>query len=413
MRTLLLLFFIGIQVLSAQTLTIRNNINDLVTTNKDGITVIKWNGAPDVSALSDLAGVPALPSYIYRMDLPNGTSISNIQIIKTEEIPLKGTFDIAPRQHLWTQESQPVESKANPQVYQTNQRWPQQIVQFTGVKSFNGRQIAHFVVTPVRYNPVSKKLYFIKEIGISYTSTTPKISPVKPLPGMQTITSVPDVKGLNKTTQNSSSDIFINPESAISNQMDTYVIIAPEEFAAALQPLADWKTQKGIPTIIRTLEYIQQEFPDGVDLAEKMRNFIRWSYENRGTKYILLAGDVEYVPSRNITTGGFTFATDYYFADLDGTWNADQDDIFGEAVDNLDGYPEMYVSRIPVRNTADVDRFITKLFQYEKLDGLTEGENFPANVLYTAANLSHANDGKNLIIKHYLFTNKLSKYTQS
>ncbi len=400
MRTLLLLLFIGIQVLSAQTLTIRNNINDLVTTNKDGITTIKWNGAQDVSALSDQAGLPALPSYIYRMELPDGTSIRNIEITKAEKIPLKGTFDIAPRQHLWTQESQPIVSEANPQIYQINQRWPQQIVQFTGVKSFNGRQIAHFVVTPVQYNPVSKKLYFIKEISVSYTSTTPEIKPVKPLPEMQTVVSVPEVKGLNKTMQNPSSDLFINSESAISNQMDAYIIIAPEEFAAALQPLADWKTQKGIPTIIRTLEYIQQEFPDGVDLAEKMRNFIRWTYENRGTKYILLAGDVEYVPSRNITTGGFTFATDYYFADLDGTWNADQDDIFGEAVDNLDGYPEVYVSRIPVRNTADIDRFITKLFQYEKLDGLAEGEDFPANVLYTAANLSHANDGKNLIMKH-------------
>ncbi len=413
MRILLLLLFLATQLLTAQTLTIQNNLSDLATSNIDGITVIQWNGTQDVSSLSDQAGVPALPSYIYRMDLPEGSSIRKIEVTKVEEIPLDGTFDIAPRRPLWTQESQPVVPEANPQIYQTDQRWPQQVVQFTGVKSFNGSQIAHFVVTPVQYNPVSKKLYFIKEINIAYVSDTPEIKPVKPLAEVQAIAPIPGIEHLNKVTENPTPDLFINSEAPVANQMDAYVIIAPEEFAAALQPLAEWKTQKGIPTIIRTLKYIQQEFPNGVDLAEKMRNFIRWSYENRGTKYILLAGDVEFVPSRNITTGGFTFATDYYFADLDGTWNADQDDIFGEAVDNLDGYPEMYVSRIPVRNTDDIDRFISKLFQYEKLEGLTEGEDFPANVLYTAANLSHANDGKNLIMKHVdpeinpVFTRKL------
>jgi hypothetical protein len=115
---------------------------------------------------------------------------------------------------------------------------------------------------------------------------------------------------------------------------------------------------------------------------------------------VLLAGDIEYVPSRNITTGGATFPTDYYFADLDGTWNADQDAIFGEAVDDLDGYPEVYVSRIPVRSVNDVNRFIEKLLAYEKLTNYSPDEDYPANVLFTAADLSSEDDGLDLILNH-------------
>ena len=400
MRLFLFLLFIGISFVSAQTLTIKNDPGNLRTTVQDGKTALQWISAPDVSVLSGRNGVPALPSYIYKTELPAGTSIEDVKIIKTVEQEMDGRFDIAPLQNLWTQDAQPLDVKADPEIYTADHRWPEQVVQFTGVKSFNGKQIAHFVVTPLQYNPVSKKLFFIKEILLSYSSVTPETKPVKPLSERYTV-DAPLTENINKTAKSSpSSDIYINSESLLFEGRDTYLIIAPQEFAAALQPLADWKTQKGVPTVIRTLESIKDEFSDGVDLAEKIRNFIRWSYENRGTKYVLLAGDVEFVPSRNITTGGFTFATDYYFADLDGTWNADQDDVFGEAVDNLDGYPEVYVSRIPVRSNSDIDRFITKLFQYEKLEGLSEGEDFPTNVLYTAANLSHVNDGKNLITKH-------------
>ncbi len=401
MRIFLFLLFIGIPFVSAQTLTVRNDINDLVTITKNGITTLKWNGTQDVSILSERSGLPALPSYIYKMDLPDGTTIRDVNVLKAKEIQINGTFNIAPLQNIWTQELKPTNSEPNPEIYNSDRRWPEQIVQFTGVKSFNGRQIAHFVITPLQYNPVSGKLYFISEIQIAYSSATPQTEPVKPRSDSYTASLDFVFGNLNKNTESSpSADIFINSESVLFEGKDTYIIIAPQKFASALQPLADWKTQKGIPTIIRTLESIKKEYHSGVDLAEKIRNFIRWSYENRGTKYVLLAGDVEFVPSRNITTGGFTFATDYYFADLDGTWNADQDDIFGEAVDDLDGYPEVYVSRIPVRNTTDISRFITKLFRYEKLEGLSEDEDFPANVLYTAANLSHVNDGKNLITKH-------------
>jgi len=57
------------------------------------------------------------------------------------------------------------------------------------------------------------------------------------------------------------------------------------------------------------------------------------------------------------------------------------------------------VSRIPVETEEDVQKFIAKLFKYEKLQN-TGTDDYPENVLYTAADLSSINDGRNMIMDH-------------
>src|SRR5262249_54077968 len=52
-----------------------------------------------------------------------------------------------------------------------------------------------------------------------------------------------------------------------------YVIITNQAQAAQFQRLADWKTQSGVPAVVRTIEYIRQQYVAGVDDAERVRNF--------------------------------------------------------------------------------------------------------------------------------------------
>jgi|GEM_PF-2370469 len=158
-----------------------------------------------------------------------------------------------------------------------------------------------------------------------------------------------------------------------------YIIITDPSFVDAFQPLAWWKTKKGIPTKIVTTDSIYSNFT-GYDNAEKIRNFIKAARDS-GAMYILLGGQCdyengqEYVARRNaycMSAGaGYyndedTIITDLYFADLDGTWDGNGNHTYGETGDNVDMYPDVYVGRAPVRNVYQVQNFVNKILQYEK-----------------------------------------------
>ena len=161
-----------------------------------------------------------------------------------------------------------------------------------------------------------------------------------------------------------------------------YVIITSDALATEFQRLADWKTQSGVPAVVRTLSFIQSQYPDGVDDADRIRRFIRDAYGRWGTSSVLLGGDTEVIPTRIIWstfcyTGNCTsqplhdIACDLYYSCLDGNWNADGDDRFGEGAqtsgepgDQCDLLPEVWIGRAPVTTATEATRFVDKVFQY-------------------------------------------------
>jgi hypothetical protein len=156
-----------------------------------------------------------------------------------------------------------------------------------------------------------------------------------------------------------------------------YVIVTSEALAPAWQALADWKTQRGVPTVVRTLEWIGAHYRHGSDLQETIRTFIQDAYAKWGAQYVLLAGDTDVIPARYGFSGfGETteqsIPTDMYFACLDGNWNFDGDALFGEAAveltnpgDSTDLYAEVFVGRAPLSTLAEVSAFIGKVTTYE------------------------------------------------
>ena len=407
----LLRFFFGCILLiivqgHPQTFTINHDFN-YVNIHSDGkYHTVEYTDKIDLSGLDNPQGQPQLPVYLYRISLKSGETIQSFKIEDFRERKLEGNYRIRILQPLWRQDLGEINAIA---ANTTLKNYPEDVIEFKGIKYFNGHPIAHFAVHPFRYKSGTGSLYFIEQIRFSINKTTDGSAGVIPLPEFQ-----PETDKLLSLAQ----EIPLKPELALpvavtdgsieeedgvplsyisAGLVDRYIIITTSGLASSFEPLAEWKTRKGVPTIIKTLDWVRSNFPDGVDDAERIRNYIRWSYKNRGTKYIMLGGDTELIPARILTTGGFTFPADYYYADLDGNWNADQDDIFGEAVDKLDGYPETYVSRIPVQTPQEVERFIVRLLKYEKLTDI-ENPYFPGDVLYLAANLDRDNDGRDLIM---------------
>ncbi len=154
------------------------------------------------------------------------------------------------------------------------------------------------------------------------------------------------------------------------------LIVTRESLVAAFQLLADERTAAGIPTVVRSLEWIEASFPHGADRQETLRLFLRDAYVYWGVQSLLLGGDTDLIPARYAVSTYIqppaSVPTDLYYACLDGNWNADGDDLWGEAEDPFGGdpgddadlYPEFYVGRLPVHTPAEVANYRAKLAAY-------------------------------------------------
>ena len=166
------------------------------------------------------------------------------------------------------------------------------------------------------------------------------------------------------------------------------LIITPddEDFINAASPLVQWKNDKGLKTILLSnfSEY------SGRDDAERIRNMIKSYYERENIKWILLIGDAQeglipiryvYNPDVIIVGGGeseylnwddYYKPTDFYYADLNGSWDEDSDNIFGESAeynnngkDEIEWTPEVYVGRLPADNANQLELMVNKTLKYE------------------------------------------------
>jgi len=152
-----------------------------------------------------------------------------------------------------------------------------------------------------------------------------------------------------------------------------YLIVTTQALVPSFEKLAAWKRRRGVRTEIRTIEWIESRTRHGVDRAETLRNFLVEAYQLWGVEYVLLGGDTDLLTPRlafSLVFGGSTTPTELYFSCLDGTWNADTDDRWGEGSlvpgpGESDIVPELAVSRAPVNDVAQAETFVSRVIGYE------------------------------------------------
>jgi len=183
----------------------------------------------------------------------------------------------------------------------------------------------------------------------------------------------------------------------IEENIDYLVITCEEYLDSDFQKLIDNKPNSKILTIEEIKEnssfWVNGTFGDGKQITKnhnifndtqaKIRNFIKFAYENWNTKYILLGGDSEIIPARFFHLQNvFWFSgvmysrktvdipSDMYYSNLDGTWNDDCDNYFGEIKkysirneDDLDS--EIIIGRAPVSSKEDIKIFVEKTLSFQ------------------------------------------------
>jgi len=409
LTTAFLLLFQGLY--AQYTGQVNYSLTDVNTTQTDG-----WDVATIEGCMMEIdPGKPFLPVKYLNIAIPGDKDITGIQILNVQQQELTGTYNIMPTQPGQIPgEPEPDFVNPNPAIYNVNAQYPADYIYSPTAGFKSGVHIAGILYYPLTYNPVTQKLYLTTQIQYQLVYANASHNPVKPRRMLSTsyIKLKEEIKAFTKNPsdvdtyfQLEKTDVFTGAAFApdefpnFNGQAVEYVIITNETLKDGFQEIADWKTHKGMPAVVRTVEWIYDYYP-GVDQAEKIRNFIIDAYQNWGVQYVVLGGDSDIIPIRfawfgpywelapKIPNGEFIPA-DMYFACLEGNWNADGDAIFGESdwsysyiglptqfpgedFDEVDRLPDIKIGRIPVEDylvegdLIELNRFKAKFFEYIK-----------------------------------------------
>jgi hypothetical protein len=351
--------------------------NDLVFSTNTGFDQIYLKGCD----MTDKVGEPQLPVKQVQVVLPAGTEVAEVIVTSAHGEYLPGQYQIFPVQppRILSLMDQPIPF-VQPQVkvYEKSVEYPGKLAEYTGTGFLGGYQLANILVYPVQYVPAERKIKFYSHmvLKISYSEgmKKPLAVSLRSQAGAQVYQTMVKKAAFNA----GGASLGLVPQRIMKYTLPPgdyeYVIITDENFVSTFQPLADWKTQKGVPAKIVTTQWIYSNFT-GYDNAEKVRNFIKDAYQNWGTIWVLLGGDTNVVPDRAAWAMDCEFGMepdenlircDLYFSDLDGSWDANGNHFYGEVEDSVDLYADVFVGRASCSDVGKAQALVGKLLNYEK-----------------------------------------------
>lgn len=228
-------------------------------------------------------------------------------------------------------------------AYSQNAFYPATPAEFTSTYNLRNQKAAALSIYPVQANPFTKiiKVYSKLVLKITYVNKT----------GAKVKLNVPQFTS-NEEKQ-LFSDRFINFSHVTTskvayaplNEYGSMLVICHPSFTSNIQPLVDWKNQKGIKT---TLVSSAVTGTTGASI----KSYIQTYYSaNANLLYVLLVGDHEQINSfNNGTAGSETKWGDTYYGFLTGT----------------DHYPEVMVGRFSGSTPAHINTMVNRTLEYEK-----------------------------------------------
>ena len=343
----------------------------------------------DYRTMTD-AGLPSLPYQVVTILLPPGEKVDgfDVEVSAALDLSITSPVAVAPAmvsEHGHIGSGGALAGAAKRGVF------PGESVRYMGMGYWHGRAIASFAVFPLRTN--DGVLTLNETVGITVrTAPDERADEVVRRERHRPLLEAQFARSLERRVVNPEMNArylgFAQPTSgkqprgfaptsypSLEGSPVDYLIITSDALAAEYQRLADWKTAKGVPTVIRTTEWIAANGKQGVDLQETLRFFIQDAYAKWGIKFLLLGGDTDVMPPRygysRWHKGGTKATADLYFSCLDGSWNDTHDQLWGEGVngvpfDNPDLFAEVYQGRIPFSDVSGVSTMIDKILSYEQ-----------------------------------------------
>jgi hypothetical protein len=301
-------------------------------------------------------GTPSLPSQLQTYTFPLGTTITSVTVTFA---PSQDYTITAPLQLVnppQTFVGNTLVNAPSPAISLAAYPDPQWSYHLGAGLSAQGQHTLFLTIrcTPIQYHEKSQSISFSPSTTITISYTDPVSNPFP-------LTSTYDL-----------------------------VIIAPQQFTSALQPLVDQKNDHGITTTLVARESLcnNTNYSSGRDCAEKIKLFIKDCIEQWGTTSVLLVGGrsggilkekwwipVRYSHLDDDSAFEGSYASDLYYADIYtangsfSSWDTNNNGIFAEwnsdGQDILDMYPDVQVGRLACKDVNEVKTVVNKIMTYE------------------------------------------------
>jgi gingipain R len=284
-------------------------------------------------------GNPDLGKYAFTVALPaNGTPQiavepgAYIEYTDVTILPSKGSLkrNVSPKDIPLTYGD----------VYSINEFFPAKRAVVNEPFIFRNVRGASVHVYPYAYNPVTKTLRVYSKMKITVSTNADKT-------GVNELAANKFETNFNPFYEN----LFMNYKEV--NQLrytpieekGKMLIITDPASSTAIQPLADWKMQRGISTEIVTTA------TTGSTQSAILAYIQSYYTANPTLMFILFVGDHEQIPAFNAgTAGSETKWSDSKYGMLTGS----------------DWYPEVLVGRLPAKTSTHTTSMVTKILEYEK-----------------------------------------------
>ncbi len=308
-------------------------------------------------------GEATLPYQAVSLLLPQNTDAQNITVEYSDFVELEGTYTLLPQQKARPLSStEPLVFEKNEDFYRSDNVYPETTYSPVKTQYLNGCSFAFAQFTPVRYVPATGKVSYAKSVTVTVDVTASKTDRSNKL------WMTPEVQArVERLAQNPEA---VKAYKSRGRSMNGYelLVITPQQWVSHFDEYVEFYEARGLRTHVTALEDILANFA-GRDDAEKVRTYIDHEYTNEGIEMVLLGGDSNVVPWRALYCNVYddevdNLPADMYFVCLDGTWNDDNDELWGEVGED-DLLPELAIGRMPFNNELQFNNMMHKTLEYQ------------------------------------------------
>ncbi len=311
-------------------------------------------------------GNPNLPWHSVSLLLPQNTEARDIEFEFTDFIEVDGEHNLypyqAPRPLSVTEE---IPFAKNENVYASEEVYPAKYSSDVKTQYLNGYSFAFTGFTPVRYVPATGKLSYAQKVTVRVKYETSRVDKSKML------NTSPEVKARVERLAQNPESLGLYSSNTRQKSIGGYelLVITPQEWVSHFDDYKAHYEARGLRTEVVALEDIYAS-SEGRDEQEKIRTYISQEYEDNGIMMVLLGGDSNVVPYRGLYCYVMEdyedpgLPSDMYYVCLDGTWNDDNDELWGEVGED-DLLPELAIGRMPFNNEEQFNNMMHKTLEYQ------------------------------------------------
>jgi hypothetical protein len=309
-----------------------------VQVNGQSMTQVQIPGA----SLHLKKGLPELPQISRNILIPWGSqaklAVLDIQTAKMNLGP------IAPSKGSLTRNINPeMVPFSFAALYQSSQKFPEQVIQLNSSFIMRDTQGVGFTLNPVRYDFGTQQIEVIKSIRFEIRHKAAMQvrffnAPQKIDEGFQSLyeTHFLNYKKLKTFGLREVQHPMIDTGKIL--------IISHKNFLEGMKPFVKWKLERGFEVKMVSLDEV------GIGWSA-LKGYIQKEYDVNKMSYVILVGDAEFVP---------------FHPGRSGNASGNEADPLYTLVAGNDNYPDIFISRISVKNETDLANVVGRSINYEK-----------------------------------------------